>query len=292
MHEACHGNIGAVFGQRLVKSGAADDARDVAVLQHGKKPLLFSSELGQRVGNGIAQRQRLEHRAHELGGADVAQRRAHPHDSVFVARDENYEEANQRQHEPRLQKPHDDEQRGDDLPDHCGDGGGLRVGEPKRQRGAQQPAAVHRERGNEVEEEHRRVDDEHLRQNLLKAPRLPQIKLAQMERAEPHEQSRENGEVDQRPRDGDDHLLERVFGHFFERGHAADGQQGDALDADAETLGDEAVPEFVQTHTDKNQTDEQHGRRRAQPPAAVVKSEPAEVEEKDEKRGVNTNRNP
>ncbi len=183
-------------------------------------------DLGDRrhdVADGDALERRLHHRLLGLaGGADVD------------------EEGDADEDDVELQQAEQPEQQREALADLGGDlrRPGVRP-VPGEQR-AEHAAAVHRERGQEVEARQR---DVHQREVADDEPRRRQARRDR-EVADPADDP--EGDADDRPGDGDGQLLAPGLGHLAELGDAAEDPERDRLDRVAEAHRHQRVAQLVE----------------------------------------------
>ncbi len=100
------------------------------------------------------------------------------------------------------------------------------------------------------------------------------------------EQHGRDHDVDGRPRDRDQELLDRLLGDALEPRHAADRQQHDVAGADAVPPGSERVPELVQDDAGEQGEDEEDAARRRGDRASFLPVLPADEDQQQEEGRV------
>ena len=150
------------------------------------------------------------------------------------------------------------------LTDERGDGAQVRLDldqvaavlEAAKEHGAQHATAVHRERGQQVEQQHHGVRDEQpLGQSALE-PVLDADGDADVAQRHDAEDGEHEHEIHGRAREGDDQLLPRGLRHALELRHASDAGERDDAGADAEATSRECVPELVQQHAGEHEPEQ------------------------------------
>lgn len=142
------------------------------------------------------------------------------------------------------------------LTDSGGDGGGFGVGEIHRQKGTEDAASIHWERGDEIEKNQPDVDGSEFGQQSGAGviELLPFFEASGL--AENSDEEDRDEHIDEWASKSDDELLPRVVGHSLEAGHAADGEEGDVRSLDAERSGGKSVAEFVKEDAEEEGADE------------------------------------
>ena len=179
----------------------------------------------------------------------------HLHLVRFLGRPEPDEESDEDQ-QRIVGEAQDPEQDRHTLADRGGHLGGTGVIESQRQRGAEDPAAVHRERRQQVEDRQRHVDPE----EPIKETTADLKRLAERRQSPPQSQHEidNDGEhhVDRRPCERHHQLLSGVPGHPFQSGHSADRQEHDVPGTNSIAPGGQRVSQFVQDHDPEQDQDE------------------------------------
>lgn len=135
--------------------------------------------------------------------------------------------------------------------DHLSNGGrperGLQVGQPHGEKRPQDPSAIHREGGYQVEESDPDVPDEESVAEVERRQRdAPHVRALRETDQEPQDSG--DCKIDGGPRDGDQEFLARAPGNPVELGHAADDGQEYAAHMDAEPHGGQGMAQLVEDH--------------------------------------------
>ena len=141
---------------------------------------------------------------------------------------------------------------------------------------AEDATAIHREGGDEVENDERDVHAEQVREEV-RAHVLVDHRgdLACGKRVE----QQGNADIHERAGDGDEELFGRLFGHALEPGDAADWEQCDVRRLNAVAACGEGVAKLVQEHAEENERDEDD---RAEPGAGAGARVVAKADEREE----------
>ena len=141
-----------------------------------------------------------------------------------------------------------------------GNAGGLGVGHADGEGSSEDPAAVHRERRQEIEDRQRDVDE----QDPLDQRHGGDVEVVREIRLRSaggcinqHPKGRCDHDVDGWTGEGDQEFLPGIVGHALEAGDASDGQESDVPGPDAEALRGQCVTEFVQDDAGKEGEDKQ-----------------------------------
>ena len=160
------------------------------------------------------------------------------------------------------------EAEGEGLADLGGDLGRQNPADPHGEQRVQNPPAVHRKRGDQIEDDEKNVgrgEPAHQRQMRI----VDLGELARAHRAERQRQREADDQIDGGPGERDDQLLARVGRQALQAGDAADRQERHFGRLDAVAAGGEDVAELVQHHAEEEEDDEHSAVERGAPPAAA-----------------------
>ena len=161
------------------------------------------------------------------------------------------------QQEGVVQQSHQAQPQGKGLADAGGHAGGGDVIHAQGQHRAQYASAIHGKGRQQVESRQEQVHHQQLLQHVaLQQGR--EIQRHGMLQAQEQPDQPGDDHVDSRSRQCDQDFLFRVVGHFFQGGHATDGQQNDVTGLYAEVPGGEGMAQFVQHHAAEQGEYEDH----------------------------------
>jgi len=282
VHRFADRHVGAepVGGVEHVLSG--DDAEETVAVHDGEIILAGVIDHFEAAHDGGGRGEHDEIARHDFLDFEVAQQAAGAHDFFLALRADEDEDADDDEPEGELQSDQH-EHDGQPLPHRRGDDRGARERHHQRQQRAEQASAIHREGGDEVEEEQREVGVDDRGEKTVNVVWHRDQEQVRRQARERHQRGGDD-EVDGRPGERDGDFVPRFFGNTFQGRDAADGQQRDAADLNAEALGDEAVAEFVEHDTGEDGRDQRQRPRRAARPhldKAGVGDQPKQQQQRD-----------
>jgi len=256
LHHFGHGHIGPDFVDCLQHGRPRDHTQQLTAVHDGETVLARLIDHFQPPRHGVGGREHGELVRHHIVDIQLPQQGAGAHHFLFAFGPDEDEHADERpQPIIRVRQSDQHEQDGQSLPHRGGHDRRPAVGHCQGKHGPEQPSAIHRKRGDEIEHEQHDVGFDNPLKQFAHAARHREIKKVRRQAGE-RQQHQRDGRVDHRAGQGDGDLVPGIFRDAAQRGHAADGQQRNALDLHAEKLGDHAVAEFVQHDAGEDRTEQ------------------------------------
>jgi len=155
-HNRHHRRVGSLRIHGLDEVRPCHNTDEHFVFEHGKIVLSRLIDQFDTARHRVRGRKKCDPLAHHIVHRQFAQHAPHPHDAFLAFGAEEDKRPDQDEPERELQS-RDHEQDGQSLSHHGGNRRGLSVREHECQHRAQQPPAIHRKRGDKVENEEREI---------------------------------------------------------------------------------------------------------------------------------------